>query len=306
MRIGLLREFIEFAKYQNVSAAARKLFITQPALSNHIATIEKELGVALVNRGQSLELNEAGKAFFEGCCEVVSLYDDLVERVTRLAGADAGILTIKADTSGELMSIRLLELVSEFRGAHPSVNVRFSDTDHDLVEDSLMNGTIDVALVYNYRTADAYDSQSGGFHSESDLCLVAFNQVETSVVAPADHPLMGMQAVRFEDIVPYPYAMPAGAQFRECETSVRELYARHGAVLKNIHYKVVDSISELILSQVKGLEMLIVGATPRLPGHMANRRFDPPVFSEECLIYRRDNTNPVLAEFVSFIQASVS
>ena len=66
VRVEVLREFIEFAKYQNISAAAKKLFITQPALSNHIASIEKELGLELVRHGKTMELTAAGRAFFEG------------------------------------------------------------------------------------------------------------------------------------------------------------------------------------------------------------------------------------------------
>jgi DNA-binding transcriptional LysR family regulator len=50
MKIETLNEFVVFAKHMNFSSAARELYCSQPGLSNHIMTLEKELGFALINR----------------------------------------------------------------------------------------------------------------------------------------------------------------------------------------------------------------------------------------------------------------
>jgi len=56
-----MREFIAFDEYGNFSKTAQSMYITQPALSRHIAEMEKELGVKLLERNKhSVSFTEAG------------------------------------------------------------------------------------------------------------------------------------------------------------------------------------------------------------------------------------------------------
>ena len=302
MRVEVLREFIEFAKYQNISAAAKKLFITQPALSNHIASIEKELGLELVRHGKTMELTAAGRAFFEGCCEVVGAYDSMIEGVRVLADqGNPGTLVIKADTSGTSGSCRLLDLISQFKRLHPSITVTFNNSSKNSVAADLASGELDCAQVYNYIDGRAGAELIGGECDQLDSIVI--DQAPITVVANKDHPLMSKKSISFGDILRFPYAMPAGAAFIECEASIRQLYHKHGAELKNIHYKVVDSIADLVAMETHGDELLIMGASPALPSAMACRSFDPQEYQDFCLIYRKDSDNTVLKEFIEFVRS---
>lgn len=127
MQISALREYVEFAKYLNFSTAAKKLYLSQPALSNHIASIEKELGLDLVCRDPVVELTAAGKAFFEGCCTIIAAYDRTLERVQSLGSSQQqGMLTIKMPFDGSSGSVRLAELIGDFKRANPAVNIKFA------------------------------------------------------------------------------------------------------------------------------------------------------------------------------------
>ena len=81
------------------------------------------------------------------------------------------------------------------------------------------------------------------------------------------------------------------------------VYHKHGAELKNIHYKVVDSIADLVAMETHGDELLIMGASPALPSAMACRSFDPQEYQDFCLIYRKDSDNTVLKEFIEFVRS---
>ena len=66
MDLTQLHQFITVAECQNVSQAAHKLYITQPALSRSISRLESELEVRLFDRkSNSLILNESGKIFLQ-------------------------------------------------------------------------------------------------------------------------------------------------------------------------------------------------------------------------------------------------
>ena len=61
MKMEYLKEFYTLAEFLNFTNAAEKLYITQPALSRHITSMEEELGVTLLKRTtKSVELTKAG------------------------------------------------------------------------------------------------------------------------------------------------------------------------------------------------------------------------------------------------------
>jgi DNA-binding transcriptional LysR family regulator len=71
LEIEFIKEFVILAETGNYLKAADLLFISQPALSRHIMSLEKQLGVALFNRTtRSLELSEYGRRFLPYAREI--------------------------------------------------------------------------------------------------------------------------------------------------------------------------------------------------------------------------------------------
>lgn len=85
MRIETIREFVVFAKHLNFSHAARELNLSQPAMSTHIAALEKELGFTLVKRGANIALTPEGGRFLEGAQRLVGVYDETVSDCRHLS-----------------------------------------------------------------------------------------------------------------------------------------------------------------------------------------------------------------------------
>ncbi|RNL44091.1 LysR family transcriptional regulator [Paraeggerthella hongkongensis] len=84
MRTEFLREFATLANYGNFHAAAEKLFISQPTLSNHIKTLENELGFELFDRSRNNELTAAGSLLLDGTQAALANIDAAVEACHRL------------------------------------------------------------------------------------------------------------------------------------------------------------------------------------------------------------------------------
>ncbi|UUZ80409.1 LysR family transcriptional regulator [Paenibacillus sp. P26] len=73
MELRQLAYFVEVAKLNNLTRAAERLKVAQPALSQQIRNLEQELGVRLFNRsGRGVSLTEAGKIFFIGAEKTLS------------------------------------------------------------------------------------------------------------------------------------------------------------------------------------------------------------------------------------------
>jgi len=87
MELRHLRYFVAVAETENVSRAAEKLHVSQPALSRQIRDLEDELQVLLLERGaQSMRLTDAGKLFFREARAVLERADAAVAAVREAAG----------------------------------------------------------------------------------------------------------------------------------------------------------------------------------------------------------------------------
>lgn len=76
VNIDFYREFIELARRLNYTEAAKALHITQPALSKHVAALEREFGAKLLFRDRrAVQLSEAGRILMGSALEIVDAYD---------------------------------------------------------------------------------------------------------------------------------------------------------------------------------------------------------------------------------------
>ena len=82
MELRQLRYFVAVADTGNISRAARKIFLTQPALSRQIKALEEEVGQCLLERhAHSVRLTPAGEVMLHEARELLRLADQAVERV---------------------------------------------------------------------------------------------------------------------------------------------------------------------------------------------------------------------------------
>src|SRR6266853_863710 len=89
MELRHLRYFIGVAEEENVSRAALKLHVSQPALSRQIRDLEDEIGFSLLERtAKSVRLTEAGRAFLDNARALLQNADEAVTKARAVAGAE--------------------------------------------------------------------------------------------------------------------------------------------------------------------------------------------------------------------------
>lgn len=85
MTIFQLECYYALAQSLNFTQTASQQYITQPALSRSISSLEKELGIKLVNRTtHTVSLTPAGRVFAEECRKIISTYQERTECLDRL------------------------------------------------------------------------------------------------------------------------------------------------------------------------------------------------------------------------------
>ncbi|MGO5314876.1 LysR family transcriptional regulator [Bilifractor sp. LCP21S3_A7] len=188
MQIQYMREFIAFHKYGNFSKTAHNLYITQPALSRHIAEMEKELGVKLLERNKhSVSFTEAGLKVYKQFRKIIQTYDNMTQELSEYQNGVNGKLklgmlyyTIQQDFGA---------IIPKFTEKYPNVEIkRFSFQPHEGFE-ALMEEKIDICVIprSNYPGSEVlryYDIIQGGM----------------DVMMSIKHPLAAKKVLTLEDL----------------------------------------------------------------------------------------------------------
>lgn len=140
-----LEYFVAIAEEHQITAAARRLHISQPPLSYELAQLERELGTTLVRRGpRSATLTDAGKLLYERATRILALTQATKRDVEGVGKGMTGVLTLGVDAScaGSVPGTRLVELAST-----PNVSVELREGDTPQVLEMLEGGVVDIGVV---------------------------------------------------------------------------------------------------------------------------------------------------------------
>ena len=116
-----LRAFAAFARQRSFSAAASELRISQPAVSKHVADLERIVGLKLVERSRRGALTSAGDFLANHILRAQSLLAQAALGVAQFRGSGSGSLSIVATwlTGTYLLS----EIIADFRRSHPAIRL---------------------------------------------------------------------------------------------------------------------------------------------------------------------------------------
>ncbi len=146
MELRHLRYFIAVAEEENVSRAALKLHVSQPALSRQVRDLEDELGFQLLERSaKSVRLTAAGRVFFEEAKAVVQRAQDAVQTARAVATGKRGEINVGYAPS---LTVQILPpILRAFQTAMPGVRVALHDFSTEEMLAGLRAGKLSVALL---------------------------------------------------------------------------------------------------------------------------------------------------------------
>lgn len=117
-----LESFVEVARRGNVSRAAEALFLTQPAITARLKSLEGGLGVELFVRSpRGMKLSDAGRAFLPYAERTIAAFDEGRQLVANLREGTMGALVIAAAPA--VSTYVLPEILRAFRGTYPRVRL---------------------------------------------------------------------------------------------------------------------------------------------------------------------------------------
>jgi DNA-binding transcriptional LysR family regulator len=201
---GQLRYFVTVSEEGQITRAAKRLHLAQPALSQAIAQLEGELGLELlVRHPRGVTLTDAGQAFLVKARAVLAAQTALA---LRRAASDA----IAIGFVGPPPSIGCPELFGAFEQRHPHARISFLDLPFPRGHTADWLAGVDIAFCHAPMV-------------ERGICVQPVRVEPRALVAHRDHPLAGYRQLAVADVLDqmfvsyHPDVQPAWAAFHSLD-----------------------------------------------------------------------------------------
>ena len=186
MNIHVMRTFCDLVDTGSFSKAAEANFISQSAVSQQLAKLERDLSTQLISRGGGLvEPTEAGKTFYHGSRDILRRHEQLLGEVRSAADAIRGVLRV-----GTIYSVGFYLLnpfIRTFLRAHPEVNLHVDYTHWHRIYAAVINGEMDMGAV-------AYPEK------QRSIEIIPLSTEELVMVCSPEHRLARRKTVAVEEL----------------------------------------------------------------------------------------------------------
>ncbi|MDA8019708.1 MAG: LysR family transcriptional regulator [Thermoanaerobaculia bacterium] len=182
--------FRAVAEHGTITAAARSLHISQPAVSSQISALERQVGAKLFDRlPRGARLTAVGEVLYRYAQRIGHLEEETKEAIRDFLGLRQGRLAVGASTS--IGSYLLPEVMGDVALQHPGLVLSLRIDNTEGIQQALLDGTLDIGL-------------TEGFASGEDFDVSIFQEDELSLIAPPGHALTGLPRVTLNDTLQYP------------------------------------------------------------------------------------------------------
>ncbi len=145
-----IEAFVNVIKYKSFSKAAEATFLTQPTISTHISSLEKELGVTLIDRmGKESRPTKQGRAFYNYAINLLHTRERAIDAMENSLKDISGEINIKTSSiPGEHI---VPQLIAEFHKLYPKVSFYVEQSDSEKVWNDILDNMGDIGFTGNYR-----------------------------------------------------------------------------------------------------------------------------------------------------------
>jgi len=184
--IKQLNYFIQIAQDQSYSVAAKKLYISQPALSKVVKNLEQELGVKLFYfAGRKTKLTDEGSLLFEKAQKLVEDFNGILSMSGSGSVMEAGHVAMGIPPI--LGSCFLVDLVMAFQKQYPGIDINLVEKGAHVLQQDVFMGLLDIGCVL----APIYSNQ---------FDIMPLVRDQSMLLVHREHPLAQAESVTLDDL----------------------------------------------------------------------------------------------------------
>jgi DNA-binding transcriptional LysR family regulator len=292
MELRHLKYFVAIGEEQHYGRAARRLRVAQPALSRQIQDLEEELGFKLFDRlPRGVKLNSAGKLFLEDARRILQELSEAALRAGRVARGCSGTLRV-GFTENSCWRGVVPESFRRFRELQADAELQLQPSASGDQIEAIRSGRLDTGFVNFMPRSDP----------DLDQLLVAIQHIE--LAAPKGHAFTRLKKLRLRDLADVPFVwFPRWPSPVFYDRMMHECY-RGGLKSPRIVQEGLNEATILsLVSSGLGVGWVLGTARWRCPETVVVLPVvDLKMPLTLALAWRRDNTSPLLANFIGDVR----
>jgi DNA-binding transcriptional LysR family regulator len=293
INLNQLRAFYYVAKHSSYTIAAKKLFISQPAVTAQVKLFENYHDLKLFNKhGKKLILTHPGKLLFEKAEEIFKVEDELDNTLAQIKKTNHGLLEIGCT---KVYAKHIMpSIISLFHRAYPNIKIILEEGSSMAIINSLRDFKNEIIIVAQMEIND------------SRIEFIPISQEEIVVVLPKGHPLIKKREIQFKDVVKQPVIMKGeGSGTRK---KIVDLFKKHNASPNiSMESNNTEFITDLV-ERGEGISFLVKPATDQKVKEkkLIVRKFkDTKIYLDVSLAYLKKTTlSPAARAFCDVVKNS--
>lgn len=293
MNIKQLEYFVAVAENLNFTRAAEQFFISQTAITQQIKSLEEYLGVQLFIRSKRhVELTPAGSGFLKESRAIINRTKDAVYRTRLISTGLTGSLNIGFVKGYEKTDFP--HILQKFHFKYPNIFLSLIRENADDIYDKIIDGSLDIAFNILFETPNL-----------TNLEYKFIKNYPLNAVVSSDHPLAHKKSIKRADLEGHAFIeLRTQEQDYGQSAKIRREFLEAG-FLPVISVQSDDIETSLMMASVGlGYALLPSYITDSITSR--ERLVVIPIEGEEkimqiIVIWKKDNTNPVLNEFLEEI-----
>jgi DNA-binding transcriptional LysR family regulator len=292
MELRHLRYFVAIGEEENYRRAAQRLNVAQTALSTQIQDLEAELGFKLFDRlPRGVKLSAAGRLFLEDARRILRAVNEAAERAARVARGQSGTLRIGFTENASWRGV-VPDSLRQFRERQPDAELQLMPATSLEQLDEIRSGRLDAGFVFNMPKGDA----------ELEHIPVAMQHVELAL--SKGHALTKLKKIRLRDLVDAPFVwFPRREAPAFYDRMMHECYRGGLKSPRTVQEGLNEATILSLVSHGMGVGWVNGTARWRCPeGVVISSVVDLDMPLPLALVWRRDNTSPLLANFIAGVQ----
>lgn len=256
MNIVHLRHFLEVTKDMNISKAAHRVRLTQPALSRQMAVFENDTGWKLFERGpKSIRLTRDGETVRRLGADLIRSVDHTLTKMREEIEGDEIRVGYAPSLGGDLLK----DVMSRFAQLHPAVRITLADCTSEDMLDGVVSGRYDLVI--------------GVSHDDPAIVWETLREEHFVLAVSADHALARRRTIRPEHLDGERMLLLSRADYPGYWREVTDYFRTH-----NINAKVAgefDGIGSMRLGLEAGIGIALVAARARMGDQVKLKKITP-------------------------------
>jgi DNA-binding transcriptional LysR family regulator len=193
LELTTLRLFCDLVETASFSRTAERQFVSQPAVSQKLRALEREVGQQLLERGRGkkrITPTEAGNVLYQGALPLLREAEELEARLRGLSEEIAG--TVRVATVYSVGLHALPGRLKPFLAQHPRIHVHLEYSQTTKIYQDVLSGAVDVGIV-------ACPTARGGIE------VIPFGEEAITLICAPEHPFATRTAIDLADLEGAPF-----------------------------------------------------------------------------------------------------